>query len=92
MRDSSSADDHWWPLNHAQISVTSPVPYLNAVLLRTLDTFKHQQVPPGPARYAAKKYRPGLAQPGDWKARQDPVSKPTADTNQNTILQSACWM
>ena len=46
----------------------------------------------GPARYTAEKCRPGPlnekpspARPGP--ARPDPVSRPTADTNQNTILQ-----
>jgi len=45
-------------------------------------------------KYQARpeKVRPGPVHCRKIQARPDPVSRPTADTNQNTILQSACWI
>jgi len=60
-------------------------------------TGRKYQAWPGP-----KKVRPGplccrklQAQPAQWlksPTRPNSISRPTADTNYNTILQSACWI
>ena len=57
-------------------------------------TGRKYQARPGPkkVRPSTQQKNSGPARPSDWKSRPDPVSRPTADTNQNTILQSTCWI